>query len=76
MITMVRQDAGHTAVTASNGAKAFEVLASERAEVVLMHIMMPVLDGREAFARLRANPEVAARLARADGSAADPLPRA
>ena len=46
MITMVLEDAGHVVVTASNGAEALEVLARERAELVLMDIMMPVLDGR------------------------------
>ena len=52
------EDAGHAVVTASNGAEALEVLARERAEVVLMDIMMPVLDGREAFLRIRAHPEL------------------
>ena len=58
MIRMVLEDAGHVVVTASNGAEALEVLARERAEVVLMDIMMPVLDGREAFLRMRAHPEL------------------
>ena len=58
MITMVLEDAGHNVVTASNGAEALEVLVRERAEVVLMDIMMPVLDGREAFLRMRAHPEL------------------
>jgi two-component system response regulator VicR len=58
MITMVLEDAGHTALTASNGAEALEVLAREGAEVVLMDIMMPVLDGHEAFQRIRSQPEL------------------
>jgi two-component system, OmpR family, response regulator VicR len=58
MITMVLEDAGFTALTASNGAEALEVLAREGADVVLMDIMMPVLDGREAFRRIRADPDL------------------
>jgi CheY-like chemotaxis protein len=73
MITMVLEDAGHTAVTASNGAEALEVLAREGADVVLMDIMMPVLDGREALAHIRAHPELR-HVAVVLMSAADPPP--
>ena len=58
MITMVLEDAGHLVVTASNGTEALEVLARERAEMVLMDIMMPVLDGLEAYVRMRAHPDL------------------
>lgn len=58
LITLVLTDAGHTALTASNGAEALEVLAQEQPDVVLMDIMMPVLDGHEAVRRIRADPEL------------------
>jgi CheY-like chemotaxis protein len=73
LITTVLVDAGHTAVTASNGAEALEVLARERAEVVLMDIMMPVLDGHEAFKRIRADPDLR-QVQVVMMSAADPPP--
>ncbi|MEI2820608.1 MAG: response regulator transcription factor [Marmoricola sp.] len=43
----------HVIAEASNGAEALEVLAAERADVVLMDLSMPVMDGVEATARLR-----------------------
>ncbi|WP_331769645.1 response regulator transcription factor (plasmid) [Embleya sp. NBC_00888] len=44
---------------ASNGAEAVELARTERADVVLMDIRMPVLDGIEATARIGADEDLA-----------------
>lgn len=43
----------HTVHTASNGREALDWLASNRPDLVLMDIRMPVMDGRTALAELR-----------------------
>jgi CheY-like chemotaxis protein len=49
------QDAGYEVVTAANGAEALGRLSSDP-DVVLVDLMMPVMDGYEFLARLRADP--------------------
>jgi CheY-like chemotaxis protein len=44
---------GHRVVTAGDGREALEKLASERFDVVLMDVQMPVLNGFEATAAIR-----------------------
>jgi two-component system sensor histidine kinase/response regulator len=44
---------GHVVVVASDGSQAVERSASERFDLVLMDVQMPVLDGREATAVIR-----------------------
>jgi CheY-like chemotaxis protein len=58
LIREVLEEEGYATLTASNGAEALDMLASERPGMVLMDIMMPVLDGREAVRRMRAHPEL------------------
>ncbi len=45
---------GYEVVLAVNGAEAIEKAASERPELILMDLSMPVLDGYEATRRLKA----------------------
>jgi CheY-like chemotaxis protein/anti-sigma regulatory factor (Ser/Thr protein kinase) len=45
---------GHDTVAAGNGAEAVSLFVSERPDLVLMDVMMPVMDGYEATARIRA----------------------
>jgi len=44
---------------ASNGLEALAVAATERPEVIVMDLDMPVMDGVEATRRLKANPDLA-----------------
>ena len=45
LIVAVLTDEGHRVVTAANGRQGLEVLARERAALVFLDYMMPVLDG-------------------------------
>lgn len=47
---------GYQVVTASNGSEGLAVLAQQRADVVLVDYMMPVLDGVQMLRAMRADP--------------------
>ena len=49
---------GYHIVEASDGEQAVRLAASERPEVILMDLNLPVLDGFAAAERIRANPEL------------------
>jgi len=46
------------AIEAEDGAKAVELAASRRPDIITMDLMMPGMDGKQAIAALRANPEL------------------
>jgi CheY-like chemotaxis protein len=51
---------GFETLHAENGARALEVAAARRPDLILMDLEMPVMGGLEAIARLRARPETSA----------------
>jgi CheY-like chemotaxis protein len=49
--------AGHTVVIATDGAQGVAVALSERPDMILMDLSLPVLDGWQATRQIKANPD-------------------
>jgi serine phosphatase RsbU (regulator of sigma subunit) len=49
--------AGYQVLVATNGQQALDVMAKVRPDLILLDIMMPVMDGFEACAHIKANPD-------------------
>jgi CheY-like chemotaxis protein len=54
MVQLLEDD--YEVVTAEDGARAIEVAQSERPDLILMDMSLPVMDGWEATRRLKADP--------------------
>ena len=48
---------GYAVIEAADGRAMLEITARERPDLVLMDVMMPGIDGREAYRQLRLRPE-------------------
>ena len=58
--TIVREilhEEGYAVIEAADGRVVPEIMARDRPDLVLMDVMMPGVDGREAYRQLRARPE-------------------
>ena len=53
------REAGHQPLRAGHGREALEVVASERPDLVLADVMLPILGGVELCRRLKADPTTA-----------------
>jgi len=59
VITMFLQSEGYEVITAFDGLDALEKIQTEKPDLILLDIMMPVLDGYEVCKRLKANKQTA-----------------
>src|SRR5690606_30246365 len=49
---------GFDVITAHDGARALELVRSERPDIVMLDVMMPGVDGREVTRRIKADPSL------------------
>lgn len=57
MVRTMLEDEGYRVLLAANGREGLAQLATERPDLVLSDVMMPILDGREVCKALEADPE-------------------
>lgn len=58
LITAALMDEGYTVIAARDGREAVELAATEGPDLVLLDVMMPRLNGREALREIQAHPTV------------------
>ena len=59
MRTVVEDMLGYNVITATDGAAALQAISERLPDLILMDLMMPVLDGFEAIARIKSTPHMA-----------------
>ena len=57
IVREILHEEGYTVIEAADGRVMLEIIARERPDLVLMDVMMPGVDGREAYRQLRSRPE-------------------
>ena len=57
IVREILHEEGYAVIEAADGRLVPEIMARERPDLVLMDVMMPGVDGREAYQQLRSQPE-------------------
>ena len=57
VLAFIMEAQGYRVVTAANGRDAYALLESQHIDLVISDYMMPIMNGMELHARLRAHPE-------------------
>lgn len=58
LVAAVLRDEGYLAIVAANGHEGIDLVGREKPDLVLMDVMMPGLDGREAYKVMRSRPDL------------------
>ncbi len=59
LMVAILEDEGHDVIQAADGLQGLEVLEREVPDIVILDIMMPGIDGRETYRRIREQPHLA-----------------
>jgi CheY-like chemotaxis protein len=57
IVREILDEEGYAVIEAPDGRVALEIMESARPDLVLMDVMMPGVDGREAYRQLRSHPD-------------------
>jgi CheY-like chemotaxis protein len=58
LLVAILEDEGHSVVQAADGYQALDVLKTQDLDIVILDVMMPGIDGRETYRRIRLMPEL------------------
>lgn len=59
LMAAILEDEGHDVLQAADGLQGLDVLEHEVPDIVILDIMMPGIDGRETYRRIREQPRLA-----------------
>lgn len=58
LMAAILEDEGHDVLQAADGYQGLDVLETETPDIVILDIMMPGIDGRETYRRIRERPHL------------------